>query len=193
MASAAHLEIDAKTLRRLSVDEYHRMVEVGVLGEDEHVELLEGVVVSMPPHGPLHAGTIQRLNKLLVRAAGDDWDVRCQLPLTLGDRNEPEPDLAVVRAGEGSLLDRHPTTARLVIEVTSSSGTADRGVKARLYASSGIAEYWIVDVGQKVIEVHLDPDPTEGRYRASRTLQGGDAVVSTALPGLAFEVGRLFA
>jgi hypothetical protein len=112
MASAAHLEIDAKTFRRPSVDEYHRMVELGVLGADEHVELLEGVVVSMPPHGPLNAGTIQRLNKLLVRAAGDDWDVRCQLPLTLGDRNEPEPDLAVVRAGEGSLRREGPSSIR---------------------------------------------------------------------------------
>jgi Uma2 family endonuclease len=99
----------------------------------------------------------------------------------------------VVRAGEGSLLDRHPTGALLVIEVTSSSATVDRGVKARLYASAGVPEYWIVDVAQRAIEVHRDPDSAQGRYRTSQTLRGDDAVASTALPALGFPVARLFA
>jgi Uma2 family endonuclease len=192
MAARAPIEIDAAMLRRLRVDEYHRMIEAGVLGEDEHVELLEGVLVSMSPHGPPHARAIQRLTKLLVRAAGDAFDVRCQLPLTLADHSEPEPDLAVIHAGEGASFERHPTTALLVVEVASSSIAVDRGLEARVYATASIGEYWIVDVARELLEVHADPDPAEGRYRALRTLGRSDVATSACMPALRFTVDELF-
>ena len=94
--------------RRISVDEYHRMIEAGILGEDEKVQLIDGALGQMTPQGRPHAFAIQRLNRLLLRALGDDYEVLTQLPLTLGGDSEPEPDLAVVRAR----MPRHVRTTR---------------------------------------------------------------------------------
>jgi Uma2 family endonuclease len=107
--------------RRISVDEYHRMIETGILGEDEKVQLIDGMLVSMTPQGRPHAFVIQELNRLLVRALGDEFKVLTQLPLTLGDASEPEPDLAVVRTQDAQSRTEHPTTALLVIEVAGES------------------------------------------------------------------------
>jgi Uma2 family endonuclease len=177
--------------RLLSVDEYHRMIEAGIFAEDEHVELLEGVVVAMTPQSPAHAYCIKWLTRFLARTLGDAYDVRPQLPLTLGDRNEPEPDLAVVRADTDS-RDRHPATAVLAIEVSGPSLRKDRGVKAGVYARFGISEYWIVNVDGRVVEVLSDPDVVTGAYRRARPVTTEETLTSEALPELSFAVARLF-
>ena len=87
------------------------MVAAGIFDEDERVELLEGVIVAMTPQSAPHARRIQWLTRFLVRTLGDEYAVRPQLPLTLGERNEPEPDLAVVRA-DATSEDRHPADRR---------------------------------------------------------------------------------
>ena len=177
--------------RLLSVDEYHRMIEVGIFDEDEHVELLEGVIVAMTPQSPAHAYCITWLTRLLSRSLGDAYDVRPQLPLTLGDRNEPEPDLAVVRSGRDS-RGRHPGTAALAIEVSGASLRNDRGAKAAVYARFGITEYWIVNVEARVVEVLSDPDAANGAYRRARTVTTAETLTSEALPEVSFAVARLF-
>jgi Uma2 family endonuclease len=177
--------------RLLSVAEYHRMIEAGILGEDERVELLEGVIVSMTPQGPPHAYCIQWLNRLLVRSLGDDYAVRPQSPLTLGQWNEPEPDLTVVRADESS-RDHHPGTAVLAIEVADTSLRKDRKVKASVYARFGVTEYWIVNVEARVVEIFEDPDRSAETYRRTRTCSIADTLTSTALPQLSFRVADLF-
>jgi Uma2 family endonuclease len=192
MAARAPLELDADRIRRLDVDEYHKLIEAGVLGEDEHVELLEGVMLSMPPHGPPHASVVGTLNMLFAVAAGRDRMVRCQLPLTIGDANEPEPDFAIVPAEEGRRRDRHPSTALLVVEVAHSSLRVDRVLKTRLYASAGVPEYWIVDVAREVVEVYRDPDAASGVYRTLNTLGRGDALGTPALPQLNVSVDEVF-
>jgi Uma2 family endonuclease len=177
--------------RLLNVDEYHRMIEAGIFDEDEHLELLEGVIVAMAPQGPTHAHCIQWLNRLLVRRLGDEYAVRPQLPLTLGERNEPEPDLTVVRADSAS-KDHHPGTAILAIEVSGESLRKDRRVKAAVYARFGIAEYWIVNVDARVVEVYSDPDGTKGVYNQTRTVTTADTLTSEALPELSFPLAELF-
>src|SRR5262245_6578569 len=137
--------------RRFTVDEYHRLIAAGILDEDERVELLEGVITSMSPQGVPHSRCIRWLNRLLARTLGSDYELFVQLPLTLGDRNEPEPDLAVVRTLDVP-RDRHPSTAMLVIEIAGASRRRDQKVKARIYAQASIAEYWIVDVDTQVVE-----------------------------------------
>ena len=122
--------------RRITVDEYHRMIAAGILGEDEHVQLIAGTLVAMTPQGGPHARVIQRLNRLLVRAVGDDLVVRPQLPLTLVDDSEPEPDLAVVRARDAESGERHPRTALLVVEVAGESLPLDRRVDHCVHARS---------------------------------------------------------
>lgn len=123
----------AERQRRITLDEYHRIVEAGILGEDEHVELIDGMLVAMTPQGRAHARVIQRLTRLLVRTLGDDLEVLPQLPLTLPDDSEPEPDLAVVRAEDAQSGEHHPRTALLVIEVAGDSLRLDRGSKAALF------------------------------------------------------------
>ena len=116
--------------RRFTVDEYHRLIAAGILDEDEHVELLEGVITQMSPQGVPHSRVIRRLNRWLARSLGDEYELFVQLPLTIGDHNEPEPDLAVVKAEEAPTP---PSTAVLVVEVSRGSLRIDRKVKASVY------------------------------------------------------------
>lgn len=177
--------------RLLSVDEYHRMIEAGIFDEDEHLELLEGVIVAMAPQSPAHAFCIQWLTRFLARSLGDEFAVRPQLPLTLGERNEPEPDLTVVRADSAS-KDHHPGTAILAIEVSGDSLRKDRRVKASVYARFGISEYWIVNVEARVVEVFSDPEAAKGAYRRTRTVAASETLTSEVLPELSFPVAELF-
>jgi len=177
--------------RLLSVDEYHRMIAAGILDEDERLELLEGVIVAMAPQSPAHAYCIQWLTRVLVRRLGDAYAVRPQLPLTLGERNEPEPDVTVVRADSAS-KDHHPGTAVLAIEVSGDSLRKDRRVKAAVYARFGIAEYWIVNVEARVVEVLSDPDAGDGAYRRTRIVTTSETLTSETLPELSFPVAELF-
>jgi Uma2 family endonuclease len=131
------------------------------------------------------------LNRLLARTLGNEFELFVQLPLTIGDRNEPDPDLAVVNAADVP-VDRHPSTAALVIEIAGESLRRDRKVKARVYAQAKVAEYWIVDVETQAVEVFTDPDPTEGAYRPVRTVLKTETLSSETLPQLSFPVAELF-
>ena len=189
MASAQDLE-----LRRITVGEYHRMIDAGILGDDYRVELLEGViVVAMSPQKRHHAFAVQQLTSLLVRLVGPSYVVLPKLPLTLGDASEPEPDLAVVGAAEAASLDEHPRTALLVIEVSGDSLRKDRGVKAALYARSGIPEYWTVNLVDRCVEVLREPDPARERYRTLLTFERGHELRSTSLHQVTLAVDALFA
>ena len=178
--------------RRITVNEYHRMIEAGILGEDEHVQLITGMMVAMTPQGRPHARIIQRLNRLLVRVVGDDLEVLTQLPLTLLDDSEPEPDLAVVRAEEAQSREHHPRTALLVIEVAGESLRLDRKSKAALYARAGIPEYWIVNLAESTVEVHREPDPTTDSYRARTVVPSGGTLTATSVPDVRIDVAGLF-
>jgi Uma2 family endonuclease len=179
------------TPHRFRVDAYHRMLESGILSEDDPVELLEGIIVEMSPQGAAHARIITRLNRLLVQSLGDSFEVRPQLPLTLDEQSEPEPDLAVVSA-EGVPPDEHPHHALLVVEVASGSLARDRNVKARLYARASVPEYWLVDAERKCIEVYRDPDAGQGLYRSRVVLSGGEVLECSALAGVSFALPRIF-
>jgi len=178
--------------RRISVDEYHRMIEAGILGEDQHVQLVDGMLVAVTAQGRAHARAIQRLTRLLVRAVGDDMEVLPQLPLTLPDDSEPEPDLAVVRAEDAQSREEHPRTALLVVEVAGDSLRLDRGSKAALYARAGIPEYWIVNLAESTIEVHREPEATAASYRLRTVVPSGQDLASASVPGLTIEVDALF-
>ena len=179
-------------LRRISVDEYHRMIEAGILDEDEKVQLIDGMLVAMTPQGQPHAFVIMRLTRLLARALSDDFEVLPQLPLTLGEDSEPEPDLAVVRAQDAASKTRHPGTALLVVEVAGDSLRFDRRTKLALYARSGIPEYWIVNLQDAVVEVFREPDAAAGTYRATHVARRGETLASAALPDVGVAVALLF-
>ena len=168
------------------------MIEAGILDEDEHVELITGTLVAMTPQGSRHAVVIQRLTAALVRAVGDDLAVRPQLPLTLSEDSEPEPDLAVVRASDAPLEGPHPGSALLVIEVAGDSLRLDRQSKRVLYAGAGIPEYWIVDLAEAAVEVHRDPDPAAGTYGTRAVVLSDGVLAASTMSGLRIDVADIF-
>jgi Uma2 family endonuclease len=179
-------------LRRIRVDEYHRMIAAGILGEDERVQLVDGLLVAMTPQGRPHAFVIQKLNRLLVRTLPDDFEVLTQLPLTLTDDSEPEPDLAVVKAQDAASRTEHPTTALLIIEVAGESLRFDRRSKAALYARAGVPEYWIVNLSEAAIEVHRGPDAAAGAYGTTLVCRRGEILTTDVVPGIRVEIASLF-
>ena len=177
--------------RPISVAEYHRMIDAGILSEDERVELLEGVIVKVSPQNDPHALVIERLNKMLVRQLPERYRVRPQLPLTLGDRSEPEPDLTV-SLPEASSLKQHPRSAVLVIEVSGESLRKDRGLKAQIYARAGIPEYWLVNLDESCVEVLTDPDAVSSEYRRRSVVARDETLRSSAVAELAVPLAALF-
>lgn len=176
----------AKAQYPISVERYHQMIEDGELGEDDRVELVEGVLVEMSPQSPGHARVLSALAGEF-RSLGREWAVRVQLPLTLA-RSEPEPDLVVCPRPLERATKWHPTTASLVVEVARSSVKADRA-KATFYAEAGVLEYWIVDVETRSIEVFREPDGVEFRD-VTRVREG--VMIPVAVPGIAVDVGWIF-
>jgi Uma2 family endonuclease len=161
--------------RNFSRREYEKMIDVGILREDERVELVAGRIVEMSPEGPLHAGTIDLCAETLRRHFGAGFTVRVQHPIAVEPDGEPEPDLAVVRGGPRAHLGDHPHEAVLVVEVALASLVYDRSEKVRLYARARFPEYWIVNLAAELIEVYRDPSPDGYRTVASF---GRGAVIS---------------
>jgi Uma2 family endonuclease len=188
MSSVAQLAdlVAPERVRPLRRPEFERMVEEGLF-RDERVELLQGVLVEMSPQGTRHAATVQRLTAALVPLLIPRADVRIQLPLAVSPESLPEPDVAVVVRGDYDLS--HPTTAFLVVEVAESSLNKDRLVKADLYATAAVEEYWIVDLASGVIEVHTDP--SAGRYARLTPARPGESVRLRAFPDLVVQVGAV--
>lgn len=173
--------------RPLKRVEYDRLVALGAF-EDERIELLHGVLVDMSPNDPEHVSPIDRLTMILAPALVGRAIVRIQSPLIAHDDSEPEPDVAVVPLGDYSR--EHPSKALLVIEVAVSSLRKDRQVKGPLYAASGFGEYWIVNVADKVVEVHREPRTNEYAFTTSCGL--GDVLHPEAFPTLEVAVAALF-
>jgi Uma2 family endonuclease len=171
---AAHV---APSPHRFTREEYHRMGEAGLFA-DERVELLDGTIVTMSAQNSPHAGTVDRLHRLLVGAVGEKIRVRAQLPIILDDWSEPEPDVAVCAPDPYDYTREHPagTQVLLVCEVAISSLAYDRLTKAAAYARSGIAEYWLVDVENRIVFVSSKPSRSEERYRDEVRAHDGDTL-----------------
>lgn len=176
----------APELMTFSVEQYHRLTETGVLLEGSPVELIDGVIVrkdrrdqegSLMNHGPNHAYVMSQLLQLLIpQIAADKFHVRCQLPVTLNDNTEPEPDLAIIQGTNENFIDHHPGPADLVavMEVAYSSARFDRTTKQRIYASANIPVYWIVNLTDNRLEALSDPDPASGVYQSETVFHAGD-------------------
>jgi Uma2 family endonuclease len=158
-----------------TVDTYQRLAELGVLREDERVELIDGQVVAMSPIGDRHASCVRRLNRLLSRALVHLAIIDVQNPVVLGEYDVPRPDLALLKARVDA-YPRHPRArdTLLLIEVADSSVPFDRDVKIPLYARAGIPEVWLVDLRVDQIEVYRDP--IAGTYASVRSASRGDTL-----------------
>ena len=176
-----------------TVEDYHRLGDAGILDEDSRVELIDGELIEMAPiHAP-HMGTVNRLTKMLVLAVGDHGVVSVQNPVTLPPYSEPQPDFTILRPGAGMPESGVPRSedVLLLIEVADTTVRYDRSVKRRLYAREGIAEYWIVNIPKKRIEVYRDR--TADGYSTSAELGLGEVASPRALPMVRLDASAIFA
>lgn len=167
--------------RRFTIDEFQRMGEAGILTRDDRVELIDGDVVRMTPIGHRHAGCVRRLNAILSPIVGGAAIIDVQNPLSLGQHTEPQPDLVLLRPKPDFYAHAHPESADvlLVIEVADTSAEYDRTVKVPLYARAIIAEVWVVDLADGLVEVYRQP--AGGQYDEHVAVGPGR---SLPLPGL---------
>lgn len=170
---------------RLSVPQYHQMIQSGILTDDDPVELLEGWLVTKMPKNPPHRLATQLLREALAQSVPPGWFVDAQEPITTAD-SEPEPDVMVVRGVRRDYRDRHPGPGDIgvIVEVADTTLQRDRGVKLRLYAAAGIPIYWIVNLSERRLEVYSEPSgPTETPQYARRQDYMPDATVMLVLDG----------
>jgi Uma2 family endonuclease len=173
------VQLPPEPVRRFTVEEYHQMIQSGVLKEDEPFELLEGWLIPKMTRNPPHDLAVALLEYELDRRLPGDWFRRGQSAVTTPD-SEPEPDAAVVRGPRRRYAQQHPTPQdmTLVIEVADSSLQRDRTTKARLYARAGIPVYWIVNIPEMHVEVYTDPSGPgdEPAYRQRRDYRLDDVL-----------------
>jgi Uma2 family endonuclease len=186
---------DIKT-RRWTRVEYDRLIEYGVFNEDEHVELLDGLLVVGEPQGSRHSAALVAIQDVLRAAFGAGFHVRPQLPIALDDLSEPEPDAVVVRGKPWDYRRAHPTTPLLVVEIAVSSLAIDRRLKGALYARAGVTDYWVVNLRDEVVEVYRQPARTRGnrrgrKYRSIRLLRRGAWIAPLAMPKARIAVADL--
>lgn len=175
---------------RIPLERYHELIDGGLLGEDDRVELIEGVLVAMSPKGPEHDAAVEWLTERFVTRLAGRANVRVQSALTFpGLDFEPEPDLVVV--APDAPRPRHPSAALLIVEVAASSLSLDRRVKAPLYARAGIPELWIVDLAGEAIE-RLSA-PAEDGYARQERCTAHDTLVPEMLGAPEVEVAALLA
>jgi Uma2 family endonuclease len=147
-------------VRRITVTEYHRMAEAGILRADERVELIAGQIVPMAAKGSPHSAALTRTDRILRSQLGDLALIRLQYPVQLDDYSEPEPDIAVVRPDPLDYEVHHPTASDvfLILEIADSTLKYDREVEAPAYARSAIKDYWVLDVAGKKLHIYRRPD-----------------------------------
>jgi Uma2 family endonuclease len=174
--------------RLFDVDEYHRMGEVGILTDEDRVELIDGEILKMSPIGARHMRCVMFLNEAFVRRLDGRAVVSPQNSLRLHRRTEPQPDVVLLRPP----LARYartipgPNDTLLVVEVADTSQYRDRVVKLPRYAAAGVPGVWIVDLDAAVVDVHREPSPKG--YRSSRRAEGGEEVAPEAFPDVTLAV-----
>jgi Uma2 family endonuclease len=192
MASVIDPELKTRRFRRV---EYDRLVDLGMFA-GERLELLDGLLVVREPQGSPHAAIVAHVGQLLASAFGSGWHARLHAPLALDDSSEPEPDVAIVAGRPRDYVGAHPAMAALIVEVADSSLRLDRRLKADLYARAGLADYWIVNLGEGTVEVHRHPqraaDAARGWvYRSVEILRPPTTVTPLAVPAALIPVADL--
>lgn len=171
--------------RRFTVAEYHNLIRIGVITEDDNLELIEGYLVHKMSRNPPHDGSLYATQAALLRLIAAGWVCRIQCAITLSD-SEPEPDLAIVRGDVRTYFSRHPGPADfgIAIEVADATLASDRLDKGRMYAKASIPEYWIVNLIDRQVEVYASPSgPGVTPAYAARTNYAAGTSVPLVLDG----------
>ena len=177
--------------RLFTVYDYHRMVDAGILHEDDRVELIHGEIVAMSPIGPRHSAAVLRATQTLVKLVGGRAIVGVQGSVRLDEYDEPQPDLYLLRPKDDFYASGHagPSDIFLIIEVADSSLEYDQTIKMELYAETGVPEYWVADIQNDYVITYSDIH--EKRYQTVRQFPRGNAIAPLLLPGCRIPVAAL--
>ena len=176
--------------------EYERLISHAFLDEDDPVELLDGLLLVKEPQNSPHRTAVLLVARALDRAFGEGWFVQTQSPIILDDRSEPEPDVCVVRGSPRDYIEAHPTRPALIVEVAQAGLRIARRRKAAAYARARISDYWIVNLIDRMLEVHREPmRPGPARrhwgYAAIETLGTDATITPLAAPSARIRVADL--
>ena len=181
--------------RRWTTAEYYALSDAGLF-DDERVELLDGEIWTLPSQKTPHFYSTDVTGDVLLEVFGSGFVVRRHGPVTLEDGTEPEPDVVIVPGSKRDYIPSHPIPSQIqiLVEVSDATLRKDRGEKLRTYARAGIADYWIVNLVNRQLEVYRDPAvlPNGPGYKTVQTLFDGDFVAPLAAPGSTIAVADLF-
>ena len=185
-------QIDPPKRHLVTAQEYLQMGKTGVFAPDARLELIEGEIFEMAPIGPPHAGAVNTLTRLLVLRTGERAVVSVQQPVIAGELSVPQPDFALLKPRRDDYSGAHPARGDilLAIEVAETTLRTDLRIKGPLYARTGIPEYWVVDVNDKVVHVFREPGPKG--YRRSFIAAGSDELAALELPQVRLRVAEIF-
>ena len=178
--------------RRFSVDDYETMFEIGILTEDDRVELIDGEIVEMPPIGSLHASHVDKMAALLRRLEPSQALLRVQSPVALRPDSQPEPDISLLKPRDDYYRDAHPTPEDiiLIVEVAETTAEFDRETKVPLYARHGVAATWLVDLEHGRLELY--EEPVDGEYTLIRRPPAATEIHPPGLEDVSFPAGECF-
>ncbi|MGK7940305.1 MAG: Uma2 family endonuclease [Crocosphaera sp.] len=176
------------TLAKWSVEDYHKMIEAGILS-DRPVELISGEILQMSPEGPFHDYLNISIVEYLRSLLGTQAVISEGHPITLAD-SEPEPDIAIVRSPYTLYLNHHPYPEDIywLIEIADTSLSKDLGIKKTIYANANIREYWVIDVNAKILKVFQKP--REDNYEIQQNYNNG-FITPLSFPNLKISVNTL--
>lgn len=177
------------TTAKWTIDEYHRMVDAGILSSRK-VELLRGQIVEMPPEEEPHAYCSHEAGEYLANLFGDGVTIRQAKPITLPNDSEPEPDIAIVQRLGREYREHHPYPENIfwLIEYANTSLEKDLETKSKIYAKAGIQEYWVVNL--KKLHLVIFREPSDEEYATKFTLTAG-TIQPLAFPNVNIEVNKI--
>jgi Uma2 family endonuclease len=183
-------------LWRMTRGHYDRLVDHGIFGPEDRVELLDGLLIAREPQGERHATVVGLVRAALEKAFGNGYHVREEKPIALDEQSEPEPDVVVVPGRLRDYLTAHPSRPVLIVEVAETSLALDRLRKGGLYARAGISDYWVVNLVGEILEVYREPvrAPSghgDWKYDSVRTLRRNAVVTPLAAPRARIRVAAL--
>ena len=185
------------TAKRFTIDEYHRLAELGFFHEDDRIELIRGEIIQMAAKGTPHATCCSNLLEELAGLLRGRAKLRCQDPITLPSKSEPEPDFAILRIRGDNYLSAHPNPADvlLLIEIADSTLKYDQETKLSIYSESEISDYWIFNLVNNYLEAYSEPyQDLQGNfgYQVKRIFLPNQTIVLPCFPGLSLDLSKVF-
>ena len=185
------------TPKRFTINEYHRLIDLGFLTENDRVELIRGEIMQMVAKGTRHTNCCRDLLEQLAGLVADRAKLQCQDPITLPSNSEPEPDFAILRKRADNYRYAHPNPldVLLVIEIVDSTLKYDQEIKLPLYAEAGISDYWIFNLVENYLEAYSEPyQDLQGKfgYSTKRIILPNQAIALTAFPDLLLDLSKVF-